>query len=130
MAQFRTTAQIFGDHGEVFESRWMDHNKPIYPPTRLWSNDRELYVEDVDIWEVIVEFTGGGVYASWCPHAELYMVVLPIEQGGVMTWYGPTAEKQVRRYLDQKGIYYSPYPEHYHTGVTVTEHGLVYEYQV
>ena len=90
---------------EVFNPNWFDSDKPIYPPSPLWDNSRELTIEDVDIWEVIYEGGGGtGVYASWCPYAEFYMLRLT---GYIETFYGPRAQEELRKRLDFHKI---PYP--------------------
>jgi hypothetical protein len=139
---FRETRQIFNSdyHGEVFESSWMTTNVIVYPDTQEWDYKRELRIDDVEIWEVIREWTGNvtekgysgpcGIYAAWRPHAELYMVKLPPEEGGVVTFYGPGAEKECRRYLDSKGIDYFTYSKHHNPGITVDRKGLHYHYKV
>lgn len=73
--RFRTTANIFKDHGEYFDPNWMDSNKVVLPPKTDWDYSRDMRLEDVDIWEVLWEAGGSwGVYASWSPYAEFYMV--------------------------------------------------------
>jgi hypothetical protein len=77
MPQFKSTYNILKkpDEDEVFNINWMDSDKIILPPTKEWDYAREMSIEDVDIWEVIYEAGGGvGVYASWCPYAEFYLV--------------------------------------------------------
>jgi hypothetical protein len=83
----------------------MDSDKPIYPPQVDWYYDREMTIEDVDVWEVLAEGSGGiGVYAAWCPYAEFYMVCTGMYDRGpndyvnprkIETYYGPGAQKQV-----------------------------------
>jgi hypothetical protein len=77
MPQFKSTYNILKkpDEDEVFNPNWMDSDKIILPPKKDWDYAREMQLEDVDIWEVIYESGGGiGVYASWCPYAEFYLI--------------------------------------------------------
>jgi hypothetical protein len=79
MPQFKSTYNIFKapHEDEVFNENWMNSKTLITPPTKPWSYDREMRIEDVDIWEVICEESGGfGLYASWAPYAEFYMLLL------------------------------------------------------
>lgn len=139
MPLYRETRQIFKSehHGEVFENNWMDSPVVVYPETQEWDYKRELRPEEVEIWEVIKEWSdsagegmnGGfsGVYAAWRPHAELYMVKLPKARGGVCSFYGPTAEQECRKYLDAKGVHYFTYPKHYDAGIYIDRKGLHYK---
>lgn len=138
---FRETRQIFNPefHGEVFESYWMNNNVVVYPPTQEWDYKRELRIDDVEIWEVIKEWSGDsdnsnsgpcGIYASWRPHAELYMVKLSPAQGGVVTFYGPGSEKECKKYLISKGIDFFTYPQGYNAGITVDRKGINYLYKI
>lgn len=146
---FRETRQIFNPdhHGEVFESYWMNPNKVVYPETQEWDYKRELRIDDVEIWEVIKEWSGEciesksvfqsphyggpcGIYAAWKPHAELYMVKLPPEQGGVVTFYGPGAERECKVYLNEKNIEYFTYPKGYDSGIHIDRKGMQYRYKI
>ena len=104
MPIFKAKKNIFSDNGEYFDPNWMDSNRIVLPDTKEWSYDRELQIEDIDLWEVISEFSGGGVYVSWSPYAEYYMVVLPLWAGGVMTFYGKDCLPRVKNYLNEKNI--------------------------
>ena len=105
--RWKSTANIFLDFGEVFESKWMDSNKIETPPHPEWDYSRELQIDDVDIWEVIYEQGGGvGVYAAWCPYAEFYLVRtgwwnVPND---IETYYGPGAQKQVQKRMKELEI--------------------------
>ena len=113
--RFKSTQNIFKDFGEVFESKWMDSNKIETPPSPKWDYSRELQLEDVDIWEVLYEASGGlGVYAAWSPYAEFYMVTTgwrPIKQRQrindkiIETYYGSNAQLQVFDRAKQLGIH-------------------------
>lgn len=82
MPIFKSTYNIITkpDEDEVFETKWMDSNSVYLPPTKEWDYKREMRIEDVDIWEVLYEESGArGVYASWCPYAEFYLVTTGID---------------------------------------------------
>jgi hypothetical protein len=83
MPQFKTSYNILKkqDEDECFNPNWMNSDKLVLPPggpddiKNKWDYSRELKVEDVDIWEVLYEATQGiGLYASWKPYAEFYMI--------------------------------------------------------
>jgi hypothetical protein len=108
MPFFKSTYNILKkqDEDEVFDENWMNYDGVYLPPKTNWDYKKELQIEDVQIWEVIYEQGGGtGVYASWDPYAEFYMVVI---SGEIKTFYGTNIEKEVMRYLDLKKI---PYPK-------------------
>ena len=97
--RFRTNANIFKDYGEYFESSWSDSNTVQVPPNPKWDYSRELTLEDVDIWEVVWEAGGGnGVYASWCPYAEFYMILV---RGVAEFYYGSLSEKKVQKRMKE-----------------------------
>ena len=127
MPTFRTTKNIFVDFGEWFDHNWMDNDRIILPDTKEWSYDRELQIEDVDLWEVVTEFSGGGVYASWCPYAEFYMVKLPAWAGGVKTFYGKGCDTEVKKYLKEKKISWRPQQPHpFYSSIHITREGMKY----
>jgi hypothetical protein len=100
--RFKSTHNIFKDFGEIIDPNWANLDKVSLPPKTNWDYSREMKVEDVDIWEVIYEKGGGfGVYASWSPYAEFYMIRVGWQkesQGyGAETYYGPNAESQVHK---------------------------------
>ena len=108
MAIWRTTHNILKSpwEGDYFNPDWMNYNTIQTPPKVNWDYSRELRVEDVDLWEVIMEGSGGvGVYAAWSPYAEFYMVtsnkLLSIE-----TFYGVGAQKRLTKYLDSIDVLY------------------------
>jgi hypothetical protein len=107
--RFKTTQNILKDSNEVFDSSW-DSIKEIWlPPTYDWDYSRELQIEDVDIWEVIYEQSGGvGVYAAWCPYAEFYIIrvgwKLELKGYGIETYYGPGSMKKVQKRMTELKI--------------------------
>lgn len=77
MPTFKTTKNLLTNPWEddLFDPNWMDSDTLKLPPKKDWDYSRELNLEDVSIWEVIYEASGGiGIYASWDPYAEFYMV--------------------------------------------------------
>jgi hypothetical protein len=108
----------------------MIYDKLFIPQQVNGITSRELQIEDIDIWEVIMEWSSGMIgniseessnnaggwrrifwsICSWRPHAEFYMVNLPKSQGGLVTFYGSNAEKQCKKYLKSKNIPFSTYP--------------------
>ena len=110
--RFRTTQNIFNDMEEYFDPNWMDSNKLILPPKTDWDYKRPMKIEDVNVWEVIYEQGGAvGVYASWDPYAEFYMIrvgwLLEQQGYGFETYYGPGSMKQVTERMEEMDIPYS-----------------------
>ena len=109
MPLFKTTLNILKivDADELHNRNWMDSNKLQLPPggpdnpKLKWDYSREMVIEDVDIWEVLYEASGGiGVYAAWLPYAEFYMITtgwIPntVNDRIIETYYGPTSQKQM-----------------------------------
>lgn len=115
MPQFKTTYNILTkvDGDELFNENNLNYNFEILPPTKEWDYSRELCIEDVDIWEVLYEASGGiGVYAAWLPHAEFYMVttgwnpnVFQISSNkNIKTFYGQSAQSKVYKLAKTLGI--------------------------
>lgn len=100
MPVFRTTYNILKTpwEEELFESKWMNDHTPHIPPTYDWDYQREIRIEDVDIWEEIYYQSGGiGLYAAWCPYAEFYMITgqwVVDNPSRLETFYGPGAMKR------------------------------------
>ncbi len=107
MPIFRTTHNILRApwDPDVFEENWMNYDTIQTPPKTDWDYQRELQIEDVNIWEVLVEGSQGiGVYASWDPYAEFYMVTNGLKD--IITFYGAGAQKNLKKYLNEKNIRY------------------------
>lgn len=121
MPVFKSTYNILKkqDEDEVYNPNWMDSDTLVLPPKKDWDYSRELIIEDIDIWEVLYEASGGiGVYASWSPYAEFYMVTTGIDYRNqarfingfpywdrtIETYYGSTAQKQVYQRCKQLNI--------------------------
>lgn len=111
MPTFKSTYNILKklDEDEVFNPNWMDSDTLILPPKTDWDYQREMQIEDVNIWEVIYEQGGRfGLYASWDPYAEFYMIVPGwqlLDQGsGIETYYGADACNRAQRRMIELGI--------------------------
>jgi hypothetical protein len=107
MPVFKSTYNILKkpDENEVFDPNWMDSDSLVLPPKKDWDYKRDLTVEDIDIWEVIFEYSGGtGLYAAWNPYAEFFMFT---HQHTVKTFYGAGAQIKVKRHLESLGIPYN-----------------------
>lgn len=110
MPQFKSTYNIMKKpwEDEVYDPNWMDSDTLVLPKRTKWDYKREMQVEDVQIWEVLYEGGGAtGVYASWEPYAEFYMIRVGWkleEQGhGVETYYGPGAQELVMKRMVELG---------------------------
>jgi hypothetical protein len=109
MPFFKTTKNIFVDHGEYFDSNWMNSDELILPPQKKWTYDREMTIDDVDLWELIYEGKFG-VYAAWSPYAEFYLMrpTWELQVGSnhpiVETYYGPNAAKKVYDRCKELGV--------------------------
>ena len=101
MPFFKTTKDILVTPWEdsLFDPNWMDSNQVQLPPTREWDYSREMSIEDVDIWEILYLESGNlGVFASWSPFAEFYMITLRGEltdANRIETYYGAGAQQKV-----------------------------------
>jgi hypothetical protein len=111
MPIFKSTYNILkkSDEDEVFNPNWMDSDKLILPPKTDWDYQRDMQIEDVNIWEVIVDRGGQwGLYAAWDPYAEFYMIMPGwelLEKGwGVETYYGPNASARAQKRMAELGM--------------------------
>lgn len=108
--RFKTTSSIFGDFKEVFDEKWMYKDGTIKDPLYSWDYDREMQIEDVDVWEIIFESGGGiGVYAAWLPYAEFYMIRTGSWNGNeIETYYGPGSMKMTYKRMKELGMPFTP----------------------
>jgi hypothetical protein len=89
MPFFKSTYNVLvqQDKDEVFNANWMDSDKLITPPKTDWSYDREMKIEDVNIWEVLYEASAGiGLYVSWDPYAEFYLLTTAFDEKNGFRW--------------------------------------------
>ena len=101
MPIFRTTAQILKSLGEeVREEDWSNYDTIQLPATKKWDYQRNMQIEDVEIWEVIQEGGNGmGIYASWMPLAEFYMVMINWDMA---FFYGKGAQDAMLSFVKEK----------------------------
>jgi hypothetical protein len=116
MPFFKSTYNILKkpDEDEVFNVNWLDSDTLKLPPKIKWDYGRELRIEDIDIWEVLYEASGGiGVYAAWLPHAEFYMITTGwkpksnldyANPKNIETFYGPGAAQDAFLRAKKLGI--------------------------
>lgn len=110
MPIFRTTYNILTkpDAPDIFDENWMDSDKLVLPPKSNWDYNRELQIEDVDVWEVIYEgYKNTGLYAAWSPYAEFYLFLINDWFTGkkeIETFYGKGAQKRLMQRLKEFGI--------------------------
>ena len=107
MSLFVTTQEIFSN---PWNEEFKDSTVPsVLPPRRELLHDNILQIEDVQLWEKIYYEPGLlGIYASWDPFGELYMITynLFIETDfGIETFYGPTAATDVAEKAKTLGIF-------------------------
>lgn len=109
MPIFRTTSNILKNKTEsdFFDENWMDNSVLQLPLNKQWDYSRELKIEDVDLWEVLMETTYdgmlSGVYAAWNPYAEFYLVVLGCCVAE--TFYGAKAQERLKSFLFEHDIH-------------------------
>lgn len=113
MPTFKSTKDIIKTpwEDEVFDENWMDSPILIVPETKKWDYKREMQIEDVDIWEVISEgYNNSGVYVSWKPYAEFYMIVTSdffSNKKQIETFYGPGSINELKKRLIELKIPYN-----------------------
>jgi hypothetical protein len=110
MPFFKTTYNILtnSEEDELFHENWMDSNTLTLPPKINWDYKREMILEDVDIWEVIYQQSGGlGLYAAWSPYAEFYMItqdLFKIKNNSLEFFYGKKASEKAYKRAVQLGM--------------------------
>lgn len=104
---WKTTKDILTtpDNDELFDiTKFMDRDSVYFPPTSEWDYSRELTIEDVDIWEVIVDANELSIFAAWTPYAEFYLVVYGYPVKNIETYYGPGSQNKMRRLMKKYGL--------------------------
>lgn len=110
MPFYKTTKNIFVDFNEHFDQNWMDSDDIYVPPNQKWDYKREMQLDDVDLWEVIWE-SDFGIYGSYQPYAEFYLVKYPLrfmedrpELPPYITFYGQGAQVELTKHLKKWNI--------------------------
>lgn len=111
MPRWKTTENILNPKmdGEYFEESWMNYDKlsQYAPRPVLWTENRKIRFEDVDLWEVILEIAGPvGVYAAYIPYEEYYIVTS--NWNVIAEFEGDKANFKLELFLKNNGIEY-PY---------------------
>ena len=115
MTFFRTTYNILKTpwEDEAFNNlNLFNDNKIVLPKNSKWDYSRELQIEDVMLWEQIYYQSGGlGLYASYEPYAEFYMITYNSNKGsynnpnlGIETFYGIGSEKRAYKRAKELGM--------------------------
>jgi hypothetical protein len=116
MTIYKTTENIFTGKGEYFDENWWNLDYVYKPPTYEWDYSRKLEIEDVDLWEVICEPWEIGVYASYLPYAEFYLITHEKNHNEICfidnpkrnfvfeTFYGPGSQKKIKNFLKKNNI--------------------------
>jgi hypothetical protein len=107
--RFKTTNNILVDGGEFFNPDWMNHKRisDWLPASPEWKNEKEIKLEDVNLWEVIQEFGGNaGVYAAWDPYTEYYIVTS--QNTIIAEFVGKDANQKLEDFLIKHNV---PYPK-------------------
>ena len=106
MLIIRSTHDILTQPWKLDFSNYTQPTNAKIPPG--WDQDREITVDDVAFWEQIYHTPGSlGIYASWSPYAEFYMIVYNLFSHldqGIQTFVGPDAAEQVSRQAAVFGI--------------------------
>jgi hypothetical protein len=107
MPFYKTTKNIFIDHGEYFDQDWMNYEEVYVPSNKKWDYKEELKLEDVDLWEIIWE-SDFGIYAAYEPYAEFFLLKYPLsfmedhpELPPYETFYGKLAQQRLLAHLSK-----------------------------
>jgi len=102
MTKFRSTQQILS-------SVWKFENADftINPNPSYWIEKRNMTIDDVKVWEEL-EFVPGcfGIYVSWDPYAEFYLVVFNQfldEPSGIKIFAGDHSAEEVKIFAKKLG---------------------------
>lgn len=106
---------VFKKTEEILDHPWLGNNvnvglNPAQLPPRLeWDHSKDLKFLDVVLWEQIYCQPGNiGIYASWDPYAEFYIIVYNLfakSELGVEKYYGPGAKNKVLEKASKLGIH-------------------------
>ena len=105
---------IFKSTAHILNNPWkedvpnIDPNPKMVPPKTSWTSNNRPDIDDVKLWQQIYYEPGVvGVYASWDPYVDLYMITYNLfmdKDLGVKSFYGPEAEEQVKQELKKLDI--------------------------
>jgi hypothetical protein len=106
---------IFKKTQEILANPWSTHdvtvgsNPSLLPPRLEWNHSKDLKFSDIVLWEQIYYQPGNiGIYASWDPYAEFYIIVYNLfakSDLGVEKYYGRGATNKVLEQASKLGIH-------------------------
>lgn len=102
MPNYATTEQIF-------KTSWaVDYTPGEFEPLPQWHYVRPLKIEEVSLWEEIFYQPGHiGIYASYQPYAEMYIIVYDLfkhKQETTEIFYGKDAATRVSNRAYELGV--------------------------
>jgi hypothetical protein len=104
---FKTTAEILNFPWRA-STQYQAIAPELLPKRTEWNYSKELTIDDVKTWEEIYYQEGTiGIYASWDPYAEFYIVVYNLftaGPNGIKIFQGQCAYKEVIHYAEKFGI--------------------------
>jgi hypothetical protein len=80
MPTFRTNENIFENWDIYYDKEINEYSssQKKFPPSKNWTYERNMTIEDVNVWETIFYSSyRGGLHVSWDPYAEFYMLAIP-----------------------------------------------------
>jgi hypothetical protein len=84
------------------------NNSANLPPRLEWDYSKNLTINDVTNWEQLYyEFGNVGIYASWDPYAEFFIIVFNLfldSDLGIETFYGQGSNRKVLERAKELGI--------------------------
>lgn len=107
MPIFKTTDQILNDPWLVDEIETPPISAAL-PPRLEWDYSSDLKIEDIKVWEQLYyQFGNIGIYASWDPYAEFYIIVFNLfsnTKEGIEIFYGQGSGRKVEIRAKELGI--------------------------
>jgi hypothetical protein len=102
MSNFITTEQIF-------EKAWStDYTVGEFEPSPQWHYVRPITLDEITLWEEIFYQPGHiGIYGSYQPYAEFYIIVYDLfksNRNTIETFYGKNASEDVRVRATELGV--------------------------
>jgi len=96
---------------EILTMPWKESTTTMPAGSKIppaWPNDQAPQIADIHFWEELYYEPGNiGVYVSWSPFVEFYMIAYNLfanQNGGIETFYGPTAATEVSEKLSKLRI--------------------------
>jgi hypothetical protein len=93
---------LFSNNGTASDVCIQNNSPPIISDD--WDYSQPMSISDVKIWEELyVEPYNIGLYSSWNPYVEFYLIVYYdfVDDKRFKTFYGLDSHTDLKRYLDQ-----------------------------